>query len=176
MQKLHTMDKHLFCQNIYEHYIVTFSERLQKYEQYAEGIRRELPVSCYTNFRDALFHFRKMVYCTEEQEIEEQAFAIKEHLSRMLTDASNALSYTLSLIAEDMLTNHALGAEQTNALRTLLHKVKNAIILKRMDGMMLSIDEQKNLNHDDVNLLIDEFYAWIEENCPEKFAAYSRTI
>ena len=85
LEKMHPFRKEQLCEQIYEDYIVESADILQLYERYSDTIQGDLPDSCYTNFRDALFHFRKLVYLSEEQELLCQEFAIKEHLSRALT-------------------------------------------------------------------------------------------
>ena len=93
---MHIALKGQFCEQLYENHIKVSAERLQSYEEYASAICVKIPISCYTNFRDALFHFRKVVSSMEENEIERQAFAVKEHLSRALTDAASSILYYLS--------------------------------------------------------------------------------
>ena len=79
MQSMHPAEKDQFCEYIYEDFIVKTALVLCQYEKYAKVVNLYIPISCYTNFRDSLFHFRKMVSSIEEREIEEQSFAIKEH-------------------------------------------------------------------------------------------------
>ena len=88
--KMQITDKESLCQNIYTDEIVRTADYLKEFELYAQIGKKIIPVTCYTNFRDALFHFRKIVNCAEEHEIMQQAFAVKEHLHRARTDAKQA--------------------------------------------------------------------------------------
>ena len=100
LERIHPVEKTHIFEGIYENYIVKSSEILLQYELYANTANIYLPCGCYTNFRDALFHFRKLASSYEEKEIECQAFAIKEHLSRALTDAASSVMDNISFIAE----------------------------------------------------------------------------
>lgn len=176
MQSMHPAEKNQFCEYIYEDFIVATSSKLQIYEEYAKTINVYIPISCYTNFRDALFHFRKMVSSVEEKEIEEQAFAIKEHLSRTLTDASSSILFWLSLVSEELLKVDIISLEVKKQIRIELHKVKNVILLKRMNGMMVSQDYSANVSHEEIQTLIEEFYTFLQANCSEQFAECSHRL
>lgn len=173
---MHPTKQEQFCEQLYEEYIVVTSEKLLKYEEYAKAIHAKMPVSCYTNFRDALFHFRRVVSSVEEREIERQAFAVKEHLSRSLTDAGNSLLYYLSCVAEELLKDKEFSAELKKSVRRSLHEIKQATIRKRFSGMMISNDNLSKISHDEVQLLIDAFYKLLNDECPDKFAEYSNAF
>lgn len=125
LEKMHIALKEQFCEQLYENQIVVSAERLQNYEQYAKAICVKIPISCYTNFRDALFHFRKAVSSMEENEIERQAFAVKEHLARALTDAASSILYYLSVIAEELLHDTDINSEVKKQIRKSLHSMGN---------------------------------------------------
>lgn len=173
MQNLHPAEKDQFCEHIYEDFIVEAASTLHIYEEYAKTINAYIPVSCYTNFRDALFHFRKMASSIEEKEIEEQAFAIKEHLSRTLTDASSSILYWLSLVSEELLKLDDLSLEIKKQIRVELHKVKSIVLLKRMNGMMISQDHAAGVSNNEIHSLIEIFYTFLQDNCLEQFAKCS---
>ena len=82
--------------SIYTDEIVRTADYLKEFELYAQIGKKIIPVTCYTNFRDALFHFRKIVNCAEEHEIMQQAFAVKEHLHRARTDAKTSVLFYFS--------------------------------------------------------------------------------
>lgn len=176
MQSMHPAEKDQFCEHIYEDFIVRTSSILEIYEEYAKTINVFIPISCYTNFRDALFHFRKMVSSIEEREIEEQAFAIKEHLSRTLTDASSSILFWLSLVSGELLKMGDISLDIKKQIRIELHRVKNVILLKRMNGMMISQDHSAGVSHEEIHLLIEQFYTFLQDNCSEQFAECSHRL
>jgi len=176
LEKMHPAVKDQFCEHIYKDYIVSSSELLAKYEEYAKTIHALIPVSCYTNFRDSLFHFRKMVSCIEEKEIERQAFAVKEHLSRSLTDASSSLMFHLSSVAEELLKAGEITEDLKIDIRECLHSVKIANLRKRVNGMMISSDDIVSISHDEMYNLLETFYKLLDNNCSEEYAKYSNAI
>ncbi len=173
LEKMHPALKEQFCEQLYERHIVGSSEKLMKYEEYAHAIKARMPVSCYTNFRDALFHFRKVVSSMEESEIERQAFAVKEHLSRALTDAGSSILYHLSDVAEVLLGDEEITADVQEQIRKCLHNLKSANLRKRFGGMMISNDDMSRISHEEIQGLIDDFYKLLDEKCADKFARYS---
>lgn len=173
LEKMHSSVKEQFCEYVYEKYIVVAADVLKRYEEYACTINAKMPVSCYTNFRDALFHFRKMVSVVEQSEIERQAFAVKEHLSRAMTDGGNSILYHLSRVAETILQDDSIPGEVNNQIRVKLHSLKTAILRKRFSGMMISDDEFLSISHEEIQDMIDNFYSVVEESCASSFARYS---
>lgn len=176
LERMHFALKDQFCEQLYENYIVESSEKLMKYEEYAYTIHAKMPVSCYTNFRDALFHFRKVVSSMEENEIERQAFAVKEHLSRSLTDAESSILYHLSNVAEALLGDGEIEKNVIEQIRKCLHNLKSANLRKRFSGMMISNDEVTNISYDEIIELIDGFYQLVNAECADKFAEYSNEL
>ena len=173
LKKIHPTIKEQFCEQLYEEYIVKASEKLLKYEEYAETIHAKMPASCYTNFRDALFHFRRVVLSVEEKEIGRHAFAVEEHLSRSLTDAGNSLLIHLSRVAEELLKDDDFTADLKKSIRESLHEIKKTNIRKRFSGMMISDDNLSRVSHEEMQSLIDCFYDLLNRECPDKFAEYS---
>mgnify|MGYP005760738121 FL=1 len=176
MQSMHPAEKDQFCEYIYEDFIVKTALVLCQYEKYAKVVNLYIPISCYTNFRDSLFHFRKMVSSIEEREIEEQSFAIKEHLSRTLTDASTAILYWLSAVSEELLKRDDLTSEIKMQIRKNLHKLKNVILFKRMNGMMISQDVSSGISHEEILALLDEAYVFFQDNCSQEYAECSNEL
>lgn len=176
LERMHPALKEQFCVQLYENYIVESSLKLLIYEEYAYTIHAKMPVSCYTNFRDALFHFRKVVSLMEENEIERQAFAVKEHLSRALTDAGSSILYHLSSVAEALLEDKEIDSNIIDQIRKCLHNLKNANLRKRFSGMMISSDETTNISHDEIIELIDGFYQLVNATCANEFAKYSNEL
>ena len=172
LEKIHSAEKEQICEQIYKNYIVKSSEILLQYEDFANTANKHLPCGCYTNFRDALFHFRKLVSSSEEREIECQAFAIKEHLSRTLTDAASSIIDIIAFIAERLLKDSNIDIEHKRKVRKMLHQMKQAGLRKRFSGMMLSNDGIK-IEHDEILELIDNFFDFSNNNCREEFARYS---
>ena len=175
LEKMHPTLREQFFEQLYVENIVDSSEKLLLYEDYAIAINAEIPVSCYTNFRDALFHFRKVVSSVEETEIERQSFAVKEHLSRSLTDASSSILHHLSCVAEGLLLDNELSSEVKLEIRESLHNMKKANLRKRFAGMMISNDNTANIGHDEIIEIVDGLYKLLNEECPEKFAELAHT-
>lgn len=175
LEKMHPTLREQIFEQLYNDSIVDSSDKLLLYEEYVTAINAEIPVSCYTNFRDALFHFRKAVSSVEETEIERQSFAVKEHLSRSLTDASSSILHHLSCVAEELLLDNELSHEVELGIRESLHNMKKANIRKRFAGMMISNDNVENIGHDEIIKIIDNFYNLLNKECPEKFAEFAHT-
>lgn len=172
LEKMHPVKKEQLCELIYEDYIVKSADILREYEKYSGILNGNLPESCYTNFRDALFHFRKLVYSLEEQEILCQEFAIKEHLARVLTDAASAVIDVIAWVAESMLRDPRIRNEWKAQIRLFLHKIKNLFLRKRLAGMMVSGDEIK-VEHEEIIKSCDEFLKFANANCEDIFSEYS---
>ena len=174
LEKIHSGKKEHLCEQVYEDYIVKYAGILEEYETYSNTINANLPDSCYTNFRDALFHFRKFVYSSEEKELICQEFAIKEHLTRALTDAVSSVLDVLTWVAECMLKDDDVLDEWKMQIRLMLHEMKNVFLRKRFGGMMISGDEIK-VDHSEIIRICDSFIGFSCENCKEIFAKYSKS-
>lgn len=167
--KMQVTDKENLCQNVYTDEIIRSAIYLEEYEQYAKIGKKDIPVTCYTNFRDALFHFRKMVGCLEEHEIMQQVFAVKEHLSRARTDARTSVLFYFSYVASCFLKDDSITDELKPRLRILLHKMKSAILISRIDGMMMSEVSVKKVSEDEIADILQEFFDLAQERCFEQF-------
>lgn len=172
LEKIHSVKKERLCEQVYEDYIVKYAGILEEYEAYSNTIEANLPESCYTNFRDALFHFRRFVYSSEEKELICQEFAIKEHLSRALTDAASAVLDVLTWVAEGMLKDNDVLDEWKIQIRIMLHEMKKAFLRKRFGGMMISGDEIK-VDHAEIVKICDSFIEFSCKNCKDAFAKHS---
>lgn len=162
MNKYNDIDqtsKNEICSHIYNNYIVKTSDLIENCQTCIAIFKSKLPISCYTNFRDALFHFYKMNKSTTEIDVYTQAFAISEHLSRASTDATNSIFSYISSILEGLIRNN-VSEGTTNRSRELLHKVKEVQLLKRLKGMMMF-----DANLCVVNSSVDEAMSLIDECC-----------
>lgn len=137
--KSNPVDKDLYCQKVYETHIFETSEFLATCEEIAELLRAYIPGGCYTNFRDALFHFRRMVLSSEKNEINKQAFAVKEHANRTKTDAIISILEQCSVILQIIEKKYADGLDRV-IIKKLLSR-KNTLDMHmlnfRLSGMML---------------------------------------
>lgn len=169
MNKFDTINfssKREYCSHVYNSYVLDAANVLVSCRSYAALFRTKLPISCYTNFRDALFHFYKMNSCAVEIEVCMQAFAIKEHLSRAVTDATNTLLIFFASLLENLILSNSVPA-MTERFREFLHSLKQFQLFKRMNGMMIfdlnrcivTSENSKALD------LIEEFCVLIQENC-----------
>lgn len=172
LEKVQPVKKDQLCEQIYNDYIVNSANILKLYEEYSNTLEGNLPDSCYTNFRDALFHFRKLASSSEKYEFHCQEFAIKEHLSRSLTDAASSVIDVITWVAENMLRDGNVLDKWKPQIRLMLHKLKNIFLRKRLVGMMISGDEIK-VEHKEIINSLDEFLSFANNNCKEFFALYS---
>lgn len=169
--KMQMTDKESLCQNIYTNEIIKSAEYLKEYELYVKVGKKEIPVTCYTNFRDALFHFRKMINCSEEHEIMQQAFAVQEHLHRARTDAKTSVLFYFARVANFLMDESEVEAVTKVQLRKSLHKMKNVVMMSRIDGMMLSDVVINKFSDEDITMILDEFFELVQEKCFVLFEA-----
>lgn len=162
-------DKENLCQNIYTDEIIKSANYLLEYEKYAKIGKKEIPVTCYTNFRDALFHFRKMVSCLEEHEIMQQAFATKEHLSRARTDARTSVLFYFSFVASCLLDDVSIEDKVKEQLRKSMHKMKNVVMTSRIAGMMMSEVSVQKISEEEVEKIFENFFDLVQNSCFEQF-------
>lgn len=167
--KMQITDKENLCQNIYRDEILKSADYLKEFEAYAAIGKQELNVACYTNFRDALFHFRKMVECTEEHEITQQAFAVREHLHRARTDAKTDVLFFYAGVVNRLITEKTLDRDIKLQLEQLLHKMKNVVMMSRMNGLLMSDTAVNEFQNGDVSLILEEFFDLINEKIFNQF-------
>ncbi|MBD5503165.1 MAG: hypothetical protein HDR09_05260 [Lachnospiraceae bacterium] len=168
--KMQMTDKESLCQNIYTNEIIRSADYLKEFEAYAKIGKKGIPVTCYTNFRDALFHFRKMASCAEEHEIMQQAFAVKEHLHRARTDAKTSVLFYFSSVADCLMNETTVRSDTKIRLRVSLHKMKNVIMMSRIEGMMMSDVAICKNNEEDIALILEEFFDLVQESCFTQFS------
>lgn len=137
--KVNQVDKDLYCHKIYEDSIYDTSEFLATCEEMAKVLSSYIPGGCYTNFRDSLFHFRRMVLSYEQNEINKQAFAVKEHANRAKTDAIISIleqcSNILQIIQKKFISD--LDEETIKELKVKKNKLDAYMLNFRLSGMML---------------------------------------
>lgn len=157
-------EKEEYCEYIYNELILKAKDVIIKCQSYTSLLKVKLPISCYTNFRDAIFHFYKMYTCVMDVDIYNQAFAIKEHLSRAQTDAINNMIAFFSKIIEIMLKQESEKLERQ--LREYLHYLRSYQLKKRINGMMI-FDKNSPLLSTDIDealVKINDFLLFIQEN------------
>lgn len=174
--KIQMTDKENLCQNIYTDEIIKTAQYLKDYEQYASVWKKDIPATCYTNFRDALFHFRKMVDCLEEHEIMQQAFAIREHLSRARTDAKTAVIFHYSKIASRLLQDDSVTWNIRMQLRASLHQMKNIVLTSRISGMVMSEASINSVSEEEVDNIFETFLDLVQEKCFDQFKAINDSM
>ncbi|MCM1288723.1 MAG: hypothetical protein NC240_10470 [Clostridium sp.] len=167
--KMLLSEKEIVCQNIYTNEILRSADCLQEYKLYAKAVKRQIPPSCYTNFRDALFHFRKMCNSWEEHEIMQQAFAVKEHLGRARTDAKVSILVVYAKIIEELLLRNDITKEMKNSMRKILHKIKNVVMVNRIEGMMMSEIVINYYSDDDISEIVAEYLDFVQDKCEDQF-------
>lgn len=168
-QKMQIADKENLCQNLYEQYVVNCMELLKDYEKYISIAKKEIPVACYTNFRDALFHFRKLVNSSEEHEILQQAFAIKEHLNRAKVDARTSVFLYYSYVASELIKDETVLEEVKRKLRIILHKMKRTVLMHRINGMMMSDSDVLKVDEKTVDDILQDYFDLVQAECFEQF-------
>lgn len=130
-------DKEAICEDVYEKHIVGTYEFLKSCDNFSVIIRAKIPDGCYTNFRDALFHFRKLYRTDEWNELNCQAFAIREHANRAKTDASITLIRKSAKVLGYILREPALSKELVPVLAEKHDALRNMEMHVRLGGMML---------------------------------------
>lgn len=167
--KIQMTDKENLCQNLYTDEIIKTAQYLKDYEKYASVWKKDIPATCYTNFRDALFHFRKMVDCLEEHEIMQQAFAVREHLSRARTDAKTAVIFHYSKIASCFLQDDSVDRNIKIQLRNSLHQMKNIVLKTRISGMVMSETSINSVSEEEVDNIFETFLDLVQKKCFDQF-------
>jgi len=151
--------------------IILSAERKQKLDEVAEelfdyvdnvklikDIFDNLPVkqgiaSPYLNFRDALFHYKKMyeaAFNNNDFSFVQQYACVEEHLNRGLKDFAIYLcnNYYSQIIHKMILFAEKNGKnkERVKKLRKVYHSMKNLIVEIRLMGQTLQhFDDNKNL-------------------------------
>lgn len=168
--KCNTVDKELYCDTVYQKHIAETSDFIVACEGIAKVIAVGLPPACYTNFRDALFHFRRMVKSSEENEMAKQAFAIEEHSNRAKTDAIVGVLVSCSDILQ--ILQHVSFSLDENSLCKLV-AVKNVldrhVMHLRLSGMMLDNAGLLRISDEEFQTAIEAFLDFINEIGKDKY-------
>ena len=101
-----------------------------------------IPEYCYTNFKDALFHYHKMIVLENENALFDQFYAISEHVSRAKTDLYLNALLAFSFGIEKLLMEEDLS-EAKSAIRECLHSIKRCIYSIRFGGMRIASSYDK---------------------------------
>ncbi len=172
LSKMNITDKDNYCHRIYQKDILETSEFLVVCDDLANILRIFLPIACYTNFRDALFHFRRMVRAYEVNEIMCQAFAVKEHTKRAKTDAALYLLRRFSDIALYMIQNHErykILSDIQIELQDKANIMGECISNYRLSGMMFSESKYLKISYEKGIALIIEYLKFINLNLQCEF-------
>lgn len=161
---MNTTYKQQYCVEIYENNILKTMNFLNKCKMVADSYNNLLPVACFTNFRDALFHFRKLYYAAEKVEIFEQGFAIKEHLNRAKTDAIISLLTFFSNGIRKLLQKDGICNDLKKQLRFFLHKMQRINLFKRANGMMVFSYDISRVSDNEIIELILDYSAFINNS------------
>lgn len=162
--KSNVVDKDIRCEAVYNCFIADTSDFIQKCEEIGKVLCIKLPSGCYTNFRDALFHFRRMVRSSEVNEIARQAFAIEEHSNRAKTDAVVCIleycSFTLQVLSHE---NFGLSKTALLQLTTVKNKVDSSAMHLRLSGIMLDQTNILRISDEEFQNLLVMFFDFIIE-------------
>ncbi len=154
---MHEMDKKQYCRNIYEMHITKTAEIIEECQTLAMVYKKLLPISCYTNFRDALFHFRKLYCSVEEADIFNQGFAVKEHLNRSVSDALGIIYRLFSWFTVLLIEHGELNDSDERFAREWMHKLRTEGLYKRLNGMMIFDRNSLRLSDEDAISMLMEF-------------------
>lgn len=88
-----------------------YYEKLCVLESFYAVFGKTVPIACYANFRDALFHYKKIYECNDLLNINGNMFTLSEHLHRSLKDA--IVFYLNSLVdwIEYYCTSHRIRSD-----------------------------------------------------------------
>ena len=163
------IDKSNLCENVYQNNIVNPYEFLKSCENYSKIVHAKIPDGCYTNFRDALFHFWKLSRTYEWNELNCQAFAVCEHANRAKTDASLMLLRRSAMILGHILTDYNFDEYITAELISKHDSIRNMEMYIRLGGMML--ENARNMRPDDETILhcFDDVLSFCQNNVAKEF-------
>ena len=88
-----------------------------------------------TNFRDALFHYKKLYEADTVEDAIEQKEAIDEHLSRALKDCILQLVHILVSATTILYNESDLDELTKKELQKIIHNLKQAILKLRINSM-----------------------------------------
>lgn len=129
--------------------------------------------SCYTNFKDALFHFYRLSMTEDEQDIYDQYYALSEHIARLKADYFSNVLYSVSYCLEGIVLNID-NDEKRNSVRLVLHKVKDILYFIRYNGMLIA-SHQDRIDELDFSNCLSEVIGVISDNkLDEVYATYNQ--
>lgn len=165
LQRINDGDKADLCKNVYGDIVQTSNTFLQC-DEIGKTIRVHIPPQCYTNFRDALFHFRRLCKCNEWNECLRQATSIREHLNRAKTDALvGGLTYALELSSIILgLYEESLEDSISTRLRHFRDQMDDMIVNLRINGIMLDNAKFYGSTENDYVELMMEYCSLIYDN------------
>lgn len=166
-------EKDNICESVYVDCIYKTYDFLLSCESFAGLLGNSIPDTCYTNFRDSLFHFWKMNHSFEIREIEKQAFAVREHSNRAKTDATISLFqeslFILGNILDQILPSNDFDSEKKQKLIMIHDKISNAEMHLRLSGMMLGDEGFFRMSDDQILDLFEELLNVFEGDLTKEF-------
>lgn len=98
-----------------------------------------LSASLFRNIRDAIFHFKAMCDCMEEDEVVRHFYSLKEHLTRGEKDAVISFGKSVADAVFDLIQmsdlDNCFEEEDIAVFRQSTHMIKNIFMDMRTDGM-----------------------------------------
>ena len=98
-----------------------------------------LSASLFRNIRDAIFHFKAMCDCMEEDEAVRHFYSLKEHLTRGEKDAVISFGKSVADAVFDLIQmsdlDNCFEEEDIAVFRQSTHMIKNIFMDMRTDGM-----------------------------------------
>lgn len=168
-KKINKAEKSIILRNTYSDYIVKTSEYIKECEEIADIINVFLPAECYTNFRDALFHFFKLTRSMEESEIHHQVFAVREHANRAKNDAEVSLIDEFRQMLLWVLKHGSFDEGQKKILQKQLDCLGNYELDVRIHGMMLEDGERLSISDMEFFDIIENVLQNILQIAPDEF-------
>lgn len=162
--KSNAVAKDTHCANIYNRFIANTCDFIQHCEEIGEVLSIKLPTGCYTNFRDALFHFRRLVKSSEENESARHSFAIEEHANRARTDAIvcilDCCTFVLDILSHE---EFELSEDTLKQLAIVKKDVCNSVMYLRLSGIMLDQTNILRISDGEFEQLLVVFFNFINE-------------
>lgn len=161
--KSNAVDKEVYCETVYKRFVSETCDFIQGCEGIGNVLSIKLPSGCYTNFRDALFHFRRMCTSFEVNEIARQAFAVEEHSNRAKTDAIICILEYCSLVLQILShKDFRLSKETLWRLVSVKNKIDSKAMHLRLSGIMLDQTHILRISDDEFQSLLEEFFDFID--------------
>ncbi len=167
--KTDSEDKKHICERVYEDYLLTTSDFIISCDEISEILRAYIPSGCYTNFRDALFHFRCLVYSNNESEIVSQVASIKEHTNRAMRDAEVAICQRYMGILKIIRNGGDMQADIKEKLDSMINSLQECILNLRLGGMMLKGMDSLGPSPDDFLIMINDFCEFLNSKLAKQF-------